>query len=153
MRSNFWRGEDQGGVQVGDVVAAVPHPLERFAEKDDGIRALPPGVRRREQSSDIRRSDGAEQRVCYCVQQHVTIRVPAEAFVVRQRDAADPQRNPRAELVRVKSVANSHAETLATDSHGFPRIFFLSLSNKRRRNCGRGPKLNSKPTSMSVDLR
>src|SRR5208337_282036 len=51
------------------------------------------------------------------MQQHVAVRVPAQSPVVRQHDPANLQRNPRPKFMRVKSVPDSHAETLATDSH------------------------------------
>jgi hypothetical protein len=63
------------------------------------------------------------------VQQHVTIRVPAKALVVSQSDAANPQWNPKAEFVGVEAVTDSHVEIPATDSHGFPRIFWTRIAN------------------------
>src|SRR5204862_1741455 len=99
------------------------------------------------------RGDGAAQRVGQRVEQDGTIIVPAQTFVVRECHAADFQGNPSFELVGIPSITDSHPETPATDSHGFPRIFFLSLSKSSLRNWRRVPKLSNRPNSISVAFR
>ena len=83
------------------------HALQRLAQKDDRIRAFPLRVGRRKQRANIGRGDGPEQRVGNGMQQHVAVGVPAQSLVMRQRDAANLQRNARTKFVRIKAVADA----------------------------------------------
>ena len=47
MGTDLGRGQNQAGVDVGQGVTRVPHPLQRFAQGEDGIRALPFRIQQR----------------------------------------------------------------------------------------------------------
>lgn len=87
------------------------------------------------------------------MQQNVTVGVTAQTLVMRNFQSANLERNTAFEFMRVPAIANSHAEALVTDLHGFSRIFFLSLLQVSLLNWGFDPKLSSTPISISVDLR
>jgi hypothetical protein len=53
------------------------------------------------------------------MQQYVPVRVPVEAFLVGDSDAAQLERNPASEFVRIPSIADSHRKILAAEEHGF----------------------------------
>jgi hypothetical protein len=118
VRTDFRRGEDQAGVDIGDAAAGVAHTSQGFAEKDGGIRVFPFGIGRREERADIGGGDGAEQGVSDGMQQDVAIGMAAQALVMRQGDPADLQRDSGTELVRVKAVADS-GRRFRVSSFGF----------------------------------
>ena len=68
------------------------------------------------------------------MEQNVAIGVPAQALFVSDFHSSDFEWNAAFEFMRVPAVADFHAESLATDLHGFSRIFFLSLSKSSLRN-------------------
>src|ERR1700693_6570155 len=89
MRADFWSGEDQRGIQVHEFVARGLDTLQRRKQKHGGVGVFPLRVGRRKQRSNVGTGDGAEQRVGNRVQQDVAVGMAAEAFVVRQGNAAD----------------------------------------------------------------
>jgi hypothetical protein len=53
------------------------------------------------------------------MQQYVPVRVPLKAFCVGNSGAANLERNPASEFVRVPSITDSHNETLAAEEDRF----------------------------------
>src|SRR5271155_67831 len=153
VRTNLGRSKNQRRVYIDDGVTSRLNPLQSLVQENRGVGSLPLSIGRRKQRPDIRRSDGSEQRIGDGVQKYVTVRVAAQAFRMIQSPPANLKRNASLEFVRIPAKTNSHAETSATDFHGFSRIFFLSLLKRSLRNWGRVPKLSNIPTSISVDFK
>ncbi len=107
VRADLGSRQNQAGIDVSHGVTGVAHAFQSFAQEDDGIRAFPSRIGWRKERADVWRRDRPEQRVRDGVEQDVSVGVPAQAFVMRQRDAADLQRNPRAEFMRVEAVADA----------------------------------------------
>lgn len=102
-------GENERGIDIQDAIARVGDVPHRLLDEDDGVRALPSRIARREEGTDVSGGDGAEQRVGQRVQQHIAIRVSGETMGVRNSDAADAKGNSRLKFVRVETVSDSHA--------------------------------------------
>ena len=107
VRTDLGSRQNQAGIDISNAVTGVAHAFQGFAQKDDGIRALPFRIGRRKENADVWRGNRSEQRIRDGVEKNVAIRVPAESFVMRQRDAADLQGNLWPELVRVEAVADA----------------------------------------------
>ena len=105
--SNLRRSQNERGIHIDHRVARCLYTLERLSKKKGRVCALPARIRGREEGTDIGRSDGAEQGISQRVQQDVTIRVPAQAFRMRQCHAANLERNAALEFVRVPAVADA----------------------------------------------
>ena len=120
MGADLGRGQDEGGVHVGDGVACASHLAQGFFKKDGGIGALPLGIGGRKESSDIAGGDRAQQRIGQRVEQDVTVGMAGKALIVRQKNAADLERNAGAKLMGIPAVAYSHfsEEPLTADSRG-----------------------------------
>jgi hypothetical protein len=113
MWSNLWSSQDQAGIKIRHAISRIVYALQRFAQKDNRIRALPLRIRGRKERADIRRSHGPKQRVSDGMQKHIAIRVPAQTSVMGKQDAANLQRNPWLEFVRVKAVPDSQRQPLS----------------------------------------
>jgi hypothetical protein len=120
MRPNLRRSQNQAGVQVGHAVTRVPHPFQRLAQKYHRIRAFPLRVRRWKQRPNIRRRNRPQQRISDGMQQNITIGMPTQPPIMRDRDPANPQRNPGKKLMRIKPIPNSQKRPLTR--RGFTRI-------------------------------
>ena len=120
MRADLGRGQDEGGVHVGNGIARASHLLQRFGYKDGGVGPLPLGIGGRKESSDIARGDRAQQRIGQRVEQDIAIGMAGQALIVRQKNAADLERNAGAKLVGIPTKAYSHfsEEPLTADSRG-----------------------------------
>ena len=104
---DFWRGEDECCVDVDDGVAGVGELFEREVEEDGGVGVLPAWVARREEAADVACGDCAEDGVGDGVEEDVAIGMTGEAFRVVKRHAADAERNPGFECVRVPAESDA----------------------------------------------
>lgn len=107
MRTDLRLRKDQRGIKVGDLVACIFHPAQRFFQKHRRVGALPSRFRRREQCSDVWSSNASQQRVSDGMQQDVPIGMTAEPLGIVERNAANLQGDSSFELVRVPSVADT----------------------------------------------
>ena len=62
--------------------------------------------------ADIAQRRCAEQRIGDCVQQHIRVRMPEQAQMKRDLDAADDQFAPRHQRVHIPALANPEVHTL-----------------------------------------
>jgi hypothetical protein len=108
MRTDLRRSQYQRRIHIDHVISRRSYPLPRLTQKHRRVRALPLRVRRRKKRPDIRSRDCSQQPIRDRVQQHVSIGMPAEPLIMRHIHAANFERNPRLEFVRVPSVSNSH---------------------------------------------
>jgi len=83
MRSDFWSGKYQSGIQIHQSVARAFDALQGLAQKYGGIGIFPLWIRGWKQRSNIGTRDGAQQRVGNRMQQDVAIGMASETFIVR----------------------------------------------------------------------
>jgi hypothetical protein len=114
VRPNLGCGQNQRGIDIDDRIPGGARPLQSFLQKYRGIRSLPFWVRRWKQSPNVRRRYRTEQGICQGVQQHISVRMPAQAMSMWQRHAANLQRNASFELMRIPPITNSQAHPLFT---------------------------------------
>ena len=119
VRTNLRRSQNQTGIQIRYAITRVPHPLQRLAQKNHRVRAFPLRIRRRKQSPNIRSRNRTQQRIRNGMQQNVAIRMPAQPAIMRQRNSADPQRNPCPKFMRVKPIANANPWFRGGRARGF----------------------------------
>mmetsp|Transcript_160850 Transcript_160850/g.516253 ORF Transcript_160850/g.516253 Transcript_160850/m.516253 type:complete len:275 (+) Transcript_160850:57-881(+) len=105
---------DQRHVEVPDAVAPGVHLLPGLVHEDVRGRALPAGVRVREELADVRQRQGAEDRIDDRVVGDVAVGVRHDAQLeVLEDDAADDNRAadlriaPRRHAVDVEAVADA----------------------------------------------
>ena len=82
---DFWRGEDERGVDVDDAVAGVVELFQSQVEEDGGVGVFPARVARGEEAADVACGDGAEEGVGDGVEQDVAVGVAGEALGVVER--------------------------------------------------------------------
>ena len=107
VRTNFWSGEDQGRIQIDELVARVRDALQGFAEKYGRVCALPLGIGWGKERADVWAGDGSEECVGDGVEKNVSVGVAAQALVVGKGEASDEERDSGLELVRVPAVADA----------------------------------------------
>jgi hypothetical protein len=109
--AHLWPLEDDGHVDVAQLVAVALHQAHRLPDKHVRRRALPPGVGVREELADVRAGERAEDRVSDRVQQRVAVAVGDAAAVVRDFDAAQDELVVAfLQAVQVEAVADAEGE-------------------------------------------
>jgi GMP synthase-like glutamine amidotransferase len=107
MGANFGSRQNQGRIHIDHCIASRPDALDRLRQKKGRVSAFPARIRGREKRTNIGSGDCPQQCVSNGVQKHVAIGMAAQAFRIRQGDAADLQRNAALEFVRVPAVADA----------------------------------------------
>src|SRR5271165_6702131 len=97
--TDFWRGQDQRGVNIQNAITGVLNFFESQVEKDGGVGVFPAWIARRKEAADVSGGDGTKERVGYSVQQNVAVGVAGQALRMIDGKAADLERHTRFERV------------------------------------------------------
>src|SRR5579863_2951591 len=103
---NFGRGEDQGAIDVDDLVAGVLELFESELDEDAGVGVFPARIAGRKKGADVAGGDGAEKSVSDGVEEHVAVGVAGEALGMFDGHAADAQGDARLERMRVPAESD-----------------------------------------------
>ena len=107
MRANLGCLSNEHRVNIVDAAAALFNLARGFFEENFTGCVFPLRIAGREKGTDVALANRAEYRIANCVHQHIGIRMPIEAGVVREGDAAENERPSGLELMHI--VSNSHA--------------------------------------------
>ncbi len=99
MWTHFWSGEDQGRIQIDNLIARVATRF-KASRKYCRICALPLGIGWRKKRPVVGGGDGAEECVGDGMEKDISVGVAAQALVVGKADASDDERDSGLELVQ-----------------------------------------------------
>ena len=100
--------DDDRRIQIDDGEAGVAHRLGALREQPHRIGVLPACVGVGKARAEVPERRGAEQRVGDRMRKHVAVGVAERAALERNANAAEDQRAPLDEAMRVEPVADSH---------------------------------------------
>ena len=127
---------DQHAVRVDELPTSRLYLGISAAQQVEAVGPAEAVVTRREEPTDVAEPGGAEHRVDQRVREHVAVGVPGEAPVEVEPDAAEDERRPALELVRVDADPDAEAQGSTPGNSSSERMTIASSGDSCRKPHG-----------------